>query len=71
MSATPTVEERLSALEREVAQIKRQRMAGKSTTEEKCWVDELSGSMKDIPEADFDEFVRCCREARQAVQDPQ
>lgn len=68
MSATPTVEERLSALEREFAQMKRQRIADKSTTDEKCWVDELSGSMKDIPH--FEEFVRLGREARQAIREP-
>ena len=64
MSAIPTIEERLSALERDVAQLKRQRMAGKSTTVEKCREDEEPGSMKDIREAHFDEFVTYCREPR-------
>lgn len=64
MAATPTIEERLEILEREVAQMKRERKSDETTTDAKCWVDDLSGSMKDIPEADIDEFVRYCREVR-------
>ena len=58
----PTIEDRLSVLEKEVADLKRAQPAANG--KKRHWIEEISGSMKDIPEADFNEFVRLGAEAR-------
>ena len=59
MSAQPTVEQRLAALETLVADLQRRLDEGAPPTN---WIDRL-GLFKDIPEVDFQEFVRLGREA--------
>lgn len=61
MDISTTTEQRLSALEREMAELKRQldeqRQSGN-------WIEKITGSFKDDP--DFGEILRLGREARQA-----
>lgn len=57
-----SIEQRLEALEREVAQL-RQRLLSAPTNGN--WVDEIAGSMKQFPE--FDDVVRMGREFRQSL----
>lgn len=63
--AERTVEERLDALERDVAWLK-QRLGEVLTRPN--WLEQISGSMKDYPE--FEEVVRLGREIRQADRPP-
>lgn len=65
MSENESLAERLRALEKEVADIKR-RLEPAQTTEK--WLDEVCGSMKRFPE--FDEVVRLGQELRRAQRDP-
>jgi hypothetical protein len=58
MSEAATVEQRLDALERAVADLQRQAPVGQP------WWERVAGSMKDLPE--FDEVLRLGREARDA-----
>ena len=63
-----TLENRLKALEEEVADLKAQvQELGKSNG---SWVQRLSGSMKDIPAPVFDKFRQYCAEIRQADRPP-
>jgi len=65
MSDQPSLEHRLTALERAVAEIKlRLGAAGQNGN----WVDSIAGSMKAYPE--FDEVVRLGREIRKSAVDP-
>jgi hypothetical protein len=57
-----SVEQRLEALERQVAEI-RQRLT--SAPASGNWVDEIAGSMKQFPE--FDDVARLGREFRQSL----
>ena len=57
-----SIEQRLAALEQEVAAI-RQRMTSAPTNGN--WVDDIAGSMKQFPE--FAEVVRLGREFRQSL----
>ena len=58
-----TVEERLSALEQEVAELRRWRAASRLTVlPGENWVEAISGSMKDFPE--FDKVLEYGREIR-------
>jgi len=61
MPENKSVEERLAAVEKELAELKR-RLPSKS--DGKNWIDKISGSMKDYPE--FDEILRLGREIRQS-----
>ena len=63
MAQETTIEERLAALEKEVAQLKQQL---EQIIRSVNWLDRVAGSMKDIPESEFAEFVRLGREIRQA-----
>jgi len=58
-------EQRLAALEREVAEIKR-RFPGANS--EAKWVDQFAGSMKEFPE--FEQVVRLGQEFRDSQTDP-
>jgi hypothetical protein len=60
-----TVEERLSALEKQVAELQ-QRLA--ALEPRASWLDRLTGSMKDFPE--FEEVLRFGREIREADRPP-
>lgn len=67
---TNTIEQRLATLENEVAELKRKLTGESSNGKTASWVDEIAGSMKDIPQEDYDEFLRCCKEFRNSQQDP-
>ncbi len=58
-----TIEDRLTALESEVA-VLRQRIARESD-----WVSRVAGSLKDYPE--FDDVLRLGREARECDDSPE
>jgi len=66
MDTIARLERRIAALEREVAKLKRQ-----LGIEDRNWLDNLFGTMSDIPEEDFQEFVRLCKEARDSQTDPE
>jgi hypothetical protein len=61
MSAQPTIEQRLSALEQAIAEIQNRLGIGPESPNR---VDRISGSMKDIPEDIYQEFLAACREFR-------
>lgn len=63
MSEQELVDQRLGALEREVAQIKQ--VIATSPPTGKNWVEEISGSMVEFPE--FDEVAKLGREWRQRM----
>jgi hypothetical protein len=65
MDGNGNIEQRVAALEREVAELKRSAKGDQGN-----WLEEVSGRMKDIPEEDFREFVRLCKEFRNAQTDP-
>ncbi|MDA1013248.1 MAG: hypothetical protein O3A00_02215 [Planctomycetota bacterium] len=66
MSSNGNIEQRLALLEKEVAKLK-----SRAHGDAGSWVDSIAGSMKDVPEEDFREFVRLGKEARIAQTDPQ
>ena len=61
MSQTPTIEERLSHVENDVAYLKSQVDSLRSKGN---WIDQITGSFKDDPE--FDEILRLGHQIRQA-----
>lgn len=63
-TAMLTLEERVTALEQAVAELKQQRPRG-----HRAWLDKISGSITD-PEA-FAEVLRIGREYRQADREPE
>ena len=59
MSITPTIEERLAAVEKEILELKQ----GKAPIEPKLgWLEKISGTFKDDPE--FGEILRLGQEIR-------
>lgn len=62
MPEQQTIEQRLTEVERELADLKR-RLPPK--TDGKSWIERIAGTFKDDP--DFDEIVRLGREFRQSV----
>ncbi|MBM4257613.1 MAG: hypothetical protein FJ147_17185 [Deltaproteobacteria bacterium] len=58
-----TVEERLSALEKELKELKQQVTVQQ---EQRSWIEKIAGTFKDDP--DFEEIVRLGREFRKAAQ---
>ncbi len=62
MSEQATVEERLTAVEQQVADLRRRIPP---QTDGKSWVERIAGTFKDDP--DFDEIVRLGREFRKSV----
>lgn len=62
----PVVEDRLNALERELAEVKIElaRVAAKSNGARPDWLDIMEGSMSEFPE--FDEMVHLGREYRKS-----
>jgi len=58
-----TVEERLTALEKELRELKQQVSLQK---DQRSWIEKIAGTFKDDP--DFDEIVRLGREFRKAAQ---
>jgi hypothetical protein len=64
METNGDFEQRLATLERDVAELKRH-LHGRSAN----WLDELSGSMSDIPNEEFEKFVRYGQQVRKAQTD--
>lgn len=58
-----TVEERLTALEKELQELKQHVTRQK---DQRSWIEKIAGTFKDDP--DFDEIVRLGREFRKASQ---
>lgn len=58
---TAHIEQRLTSLEAALTQVQRKLGLAPSATN---WVDEVSGSLADIPEADYQQFLDCCRAVR-------
>jgi hypothetical protein len=58
-----TVEERLSALEQELRELKQQVTVQK---DQRSWIEKIAGTFKD--DLDFEEIVRLGREFRKAAQ---
>lgn len=56
-----SVEERLSAVEQQLADLKRRI----TTNDGRSWIERIAGTFKDDP--DFDEIVRLGREFRESV----
>lgn len=65
MTTNHTIEERLSTLERELADIK---CRLDHDNEPRDWLDKISGSMQRFPE--FEDVIRLGRELRQSQSDP-
>ena len=66
MHEQQTLEQRVAALEQEVADLKKQLRAPESDNGD--WVERMSGSMKDYPE--FDEVIRLGAEWRRSQLPP-
>ncbi len=65
----PSFEERLAALEREVAELRRQQPVTRLPIPPGAnWVDAISGSMKDFPE--FEKVIEYGREIRRQQRTP-
>jgi hypothetical protein len=62
MPSQATVEERLAAVEQQLAELKRRVMP---RNDGKSWVERIAGTFKDDP--DFDEIVRLGRRFRKSV----
>lgn len=63
MSEQLTIEERLAAVEHELAELKRKTQSGRDGN---CWIERIAGTFRDDP--DFDEIIRLGREFRKSVQ---
>jgi hypothetical protein len=63
MSQQLTIEQRLSAVEKELAEIKERFVPPEKNG---SWIERIAGTFKDVPE--FDEIVRLGREFRESVQ---
>lgn len=63
MSTLPTVEQRLAALEQSIEVIIKRLESGSGNTN---GFEPVSGSMKDIPEDVYLEFLSACRDIREA-----
>lgn len=64
MADSVSIEERVTMLEKEVARLKLQ--VSQLPKPNGNWLDQVSGSMKDIPEDVWKEFQEYCAEVRQA-----
>lgn len=65
MSQAPTIEDRLSALEKEMTQVKRLLLANGDKSD---WLEKVSGSFANDPE--FDEVLRLGAEIRRNTRRP-
>jgi hypothetical protein len=55
------IEQRLTSVETALAQVQRRLGLAPSPAN---WVEQLSGSLADIPEEDYQQFLACCRAVR-------
>jgi hypothetical protein len=55
------VEQRLSSVESAITQIQEKLGLAPAAPN---WVEQISGSLADIPEDDYQEFLECCRAVR-------
>jgi hypothetical protein len=62
------VEQRLSSVEAAVTQIQEKLGLAPNPAE---WVEKVSGSLADIPEEDYQEFLKCCRVVRNGTPIPE
>ena len=58
---TPTIEQRVANLERELELLKQ-----KSNVKTSEWYDSVTGSMKEFPVGIYQEFRNCCLEVRES-----
>ncbi len=65
MATNGELEQRLANVEREVAEL-RQQLHGRASKV----VDDLAGSMADVPEMEFQKFVHYGKESRDAQTEP-
>jgi hypothetical protein len=63
MTDLVAVEQRLAAVELAVAQVQQKLGLVPSPAN---WVEQISGSLADIPEEDYQLFLDCCRAVRQS-----
>ena len=66
-------DQRLSSVEAALAQVQRRLGLAPSAVN---WVDQVAGSLADIPEEDYQQFLECCRAVRNgdpfsAAEEPQ
>jgi hypothetical protein len=55
------IEKRLSIVEAALAQVQQKLRLAPSPAN---WVDQVSGSLADVPEEDYQQFLDCCRAVR-------
>jgi hypothetical protein len=55
------IEQRLSLVEAALAEVRKKLGLGPSSAN---WVARVAGSMADIPEEDYQQFLECCRAVR-------
>ena len=60
------IEQRLSTLEREMAELK-----SRIAVDSRAWPDKAFGALQDIDQGDFEEFVRFGKEFRDSQTDPE
>ena len=62
MTDSATLEERVAKLERRMERLEDRQ---DSVSSDQCWVDDISGSMSKIPQADYDDFLGQCQKSKQ------
>jgi hypothetical protein len=55
------IDQRLSSVETALMQVQQKLGLAPSSAN---WVEQISGSLADIPEDDYQEFLQCCRAVR-------
>jgi hypothetical protein len=55
------LDQRLSSVETALAQLQQKLGIAPSSPN---WVEQISGSLADIPEGDYQQFLQCCRDVR-------
>ncbi len=55
------IDERLTSVEAALAQVQQKLGFAPSSAN---WVEQVSGSLADIPEDDYQQFLECCRSVR-------
>jgi hypothetical protein len=61
------IEKRLSSAEAALTQVQQKLGIGPS---QENWVEQVSGSLADIPEEDYQQFLECCRAVRNGNAQP-